>query len=511
VGDSVRIQQVRCRYRLRRRRASAAEIRWRLDHVLRDRIPGLLDTMLAERMPAGPGVIVIRRLDLKLTLSRRLYEPRAAELWSRAVAIAFSHALADGSGERVRRFESRGAQLAELCADVAAGTAWSRWYHEEFSELRSYGDSGAIRQALLRRRSEIAAALRILHRGGRLRAVAAALSDADAWTIVDAVPPVSIGPPARQVLTPKRLRDALSARREAVVALQLVAALAEADAVTERNVEIVHHLARAAPLLLEHRRVTRRLRATAAPSEAAVSLHVLSSQEPELVRAAVAAVEGSTPAVADHGEDGLELSTAFGGLFLLLPALAELDVDARLRAGGLSEDEIVRTAGVARWLVLLKCLDPATRLDARCDPGLVVAAGLASGPDSAALRRLGRLTAPPVASAVAGGTKASPDDHFRTAGLLGSKRADAAWSRVAAAALRLLARRLPGFEESSAGHLGRNVLAGPSRLRVGDDGVEVTLPRTPLEVVLRVAGWGGSVHAIPWLPGGSLSVGREPE
>jgi hypothetical protein len=98
-----------------------------------------------------------------------------------------------------------------------------------------------------------------------------------------------------------------------------------------------------------------------------------------------------------------------------------------------------------------------------------------------------------------------------TVDLLGSKRADTAWSRVAAAALRLLARRLPGFEESSAGHLARNVIAGTSRLRVTEDGVEVSLPRTPLEVVLRVAGWGGSLHAVPWLPGASLSVGRESE
>jgi hypothetical protein len=82
---------------------------------------------------------------------------------------------------------------------------------------------------------------------------------------------------------------------------------------------------------------------------------------------------------------------------------------------------------------------------------------------------------------------------------------------VAAAVLAVFARGLPGFEASSPGHLARNFLAGESHVRVAGDGVEVTLPRTPLEVVLRVAGWRDSTHPVPWLRGETMLVTRDEE
>jgi hypothetical protein len=514
VSDSVTIEQVRCRYRIRGRHANTAEIRWRLDGIIRDRVPALCEQALASRIPPGPGVVLIRRLDLKLAFGHGLREPHVAEVWTEAIRIALSRALADTNAERVVRFDSRAGQLAELCSDLAAGTAWSKWHHAGFSHLRGSTASAAVRRALVDEPREIAAVLRILRRRGRLRRVGTALSDSAAWAIVAAVLPEAGGPPARQVLGPERLREAIGAGPPPSVALELLAALAEGDAVTPRNVELVCRIARAAPLLIA-RQAGARSRRTDTPraeggGEATESLRLLSIEEPELVRAAQAAIDGTAEA-ASGAEVDIELFTSYGGVFLLLPALSAFDIESRLSESGLDEDEAVRTAALGRWLVLLKCLEPSVRLGARFDTGLVAAAGLFSPPDDRALTRLGDVTSARVSAALVHGTAPRPPAHFAAADLVGARRGDRAWSRVAAAVLDVFARGLPGFESSSPGHLARNFLVGESFVRLTEIGTEVTLPRTPLEVVLRVAGWRDSVHAVPWLPGGTLLVTRADE
>jgi hypothetical protein len=69
----------------------------------------------------------------------------------------------------------------------------------------------------------------------------------------------------------------------------------------------------------------------------------------------------------------------------------------------------------------------------------------------------------------------------------------------------MLARRIPWFQRASAGHLARNFLLGASSYATGQDGVEVDLPRAPVQVALRMAGW-QNVNRVPWLPGGVLTI-----
>lgn len=66
------------------------------------------------------------------------------------------------------------------------------------------------------------------------------------------------------------------------------------------------------------------------------------------------------------------------------------------------------------------------------------------------------------------------------------------------------ARRLHGFESSSVPYLMTNFIAGPSTIEVNETFVHVTLPRTPLQMVLRLYG-AGEVAAVPWLHNRRLS------
>jgi hypothetical protein len=85
------------------------------------------------------------------------------------------------------------------------------------------------------------------------------------------------------------------------------------------------------------------------------------------------------------------------------------------------------------------------------------------------------------------------------------RHADLAWSHMSAVTIHLLARRIPWFQNATASHLASNFLVGPSSYATGDDGVRVDLPRAPLQVALRMAGW-QDVNRIPWLPGGELRI-----
>jgi hypothetical protein len=70
--------------------------------------------------------------------------------------------------------------------------------------------------------------------------------------------------------------------------------------------------------------------------------------------------------------------------------------------------------------------------------------------------------------------------------------------------LTRFARRLSGFGESSVPYLMTNFLFGPSTIEFDEEMVGVILPRTPLQVVLRLYG-AGEVASVPWLAGRRLT------
>lgn len=78
---------------------------------------------------------------------------------------------------------------------------------------------------------------------------------------------------------------------------------------------------------------------------------------------------------------------------------------------------------------------------------------------------------------------------------------DSTFTLLSRAALRRLARKLFGFESSSAEHLYQNFLSGVSEIRCVDQHLEVRLPSSPLSVVLHMAGLQKQKYAPSWLKG----------
>lgn len=491
---AVRIERLRCRYRVPSTEPAPAELALRLDRVARDRVPRACAEMLAAAVPADdPGIVLIRRLDVRLLLRHGLLDeiPTAA-LWSKGITVAISRAVAgEPDGERVVRFDDRAHQLSQFVEDVVAGTAWARWYHAPFARLRGLAANVAVRDALLAGSALIPAVLGRLVRAGRLDWVTATLAEDDARALVDAVEAAGDGgvDGLEHILAREGLRAFGGREEPGFAALHLLARLAAAGvAPAPGALAAVRDLAELRPLLDDlappgfrgresHLIALARSRG-GAPDAAA---RRLSSRHPALLDKLLAA-GGRTGGATDATADGRDVvATPYGGAFLLLPALAELELRERLIEAGLPRDESGWALGIARWLVLIECLGPQARGSARHDAAIALAAGLERPPGAASLRSLGHATAPDVAAG------------------------------LAAVALERFVRTLRGFEAGSPAYVARNFLIGSSLVRGGEDGVTVSLPRVPLQIVLRMAGWAGGRFTVPWLPGGLLSIVEDRE
>jgi hypothetical protein len=82
---------------------------------------------------------------------------------------------------------------------------------------------------------------------------------------------------------------------------------------------------------------------------------------------------------------------------------------------------------------------------------------------------------------------------------------------LARAVLRNLARKLIGFEASSPEYLFRNFLTGPSSVLLSARTIEVHMPESPLQVVLRLSGLYGTPVVIPWLEDRELCLLAPPQ
>jgi len=206
--------------------------------------------------------------------------------------------------------------------------------------------------------------------------------------------------------------------------------------------------------------------------------------------------------------------TESGGIFLLGPAFADLNIHYTLRQAAENCERPVAAAAVLRHLLAVCCLgavraassitDPAVRLFSGIDSRVSLAEMaevLHAANVKAALRYLEEraevgLAPLPVAL--------DHSDYFNLAAVFPefelAFEPEQAWSRIAHAILRHFASRQPGFAGSSPGYLWQNFLAGTSAIHVAPERVEVRLPEVPLSLVLRISGAYCS-YELPWWEG----------
>jgi hypothetical protein len=452
VGRLV-VERMSVRYRVPRAEPVPAALRGMLDDVLTDAVNDRLAHALAPLVDtAGDEVVVVRELRTRLVVGR-----------GAGLAAAFGAATARGVAVAVnggplaldvRRFRDRADLLTTFVEEVVAGTAARRWYLSSFGAATAAPPSRAVRETMSGSPHALAA-LASLGRAGRLAWIAAAIDDHECAAIVDALPVSAAddgyadGRTALAGVVRAWPTEARALTTPGRVALFLAGTAAAREGPAARWSVARHRLVRTLAAAAAE------LATLPSPGDAALADAAAALWRDRTASALPARSVGARDDVPDEAHlDDSVVVTAYGGAFLLLPALLDVAPRAMLESPG------------ARLLVLRQCLGP----DAFHDAGVAVAAG-------------------------AGREAVAPDAARRL-------------SPVALAVLRRFARGLPGFDRASVEHLRRNLLTGAARFVVGPDGCTGALPDVPLRIVLHLAGWAGSRVEVPWLPGGALTFER---
>ena len=524
----------------------AAEIKDRLDRVAGG---GLVRSLAARversRAAEGEAVWTVRRLQLEFDVSAGMDAECVSERWAEAIARALERKLSepDAPGEVVW-FASEAELAARYVVAQASGGAARAWYFRRFEGLAMLQPSAAIRTVL-----EPEAGMRI----------AALLSDRDWLTVSAALTEAD----AARVLSAWRSGEMTSFEtvwaaggaggfgaagpgEESRGALRLAAAVLRRDAGLRPAAAAVAAM-RLARLLEERRGQEEQWLDWLASGNVAQLYRELGASDAEALSGCLGASRGLLHEVARTVRQAARATrgTTFGGVFILLPLLAEMPFEALAEALGEEFPGVVRLLTAAKILGAQLVNDHVVRemlgVDKPIREGL---AGYAAGVGQAHevldewLRReeyvSGATRVDPAPSCrlrvkvdeargmwmrfAAGAARDAPASPFLEttlahldfpAAFRARPRVNLFFSRVAQVLMRNLAWRLPGFHASSIPYLVANVLGMHATVARDGPVVQVTLGRPPLEVVLSVAGMMRREYRLPWLPDTIVSVGAE--
>ncbi len=494
----LRIHNVRARYFLQPGSSGRADHEWhtqrRLDRVVRERLPGALAGRWAGAAQDDGAVYRIRELHVSLWLDGDRHDDQAiAAVWAELLARAVADALRSGPSANVMRYDAQAHFVAAFLADLLGGRAWSRWMYAEYKRLQGL-PVGRIAALLLAPRPELLLPVARRLQGRRQwEALLRRLGPADLALIWEKGP--------GRIATPHRLSsEALPALPAGLPLergagsfarnrLRLFVALsaqgwpeAEAAAAGEQMALLqrlwqrqpapwfwaalargeIHDSAAIGPLLER------------AADGAALSDWLARLLPHESGRRYVAAlVEALELAPDGPAARPQQLATAYAGLALLLPVLRELALHEQVGAAGL-------------YQILLEAVGPAALPPPWSDSAVAWMAGLS--PREAEAARGGAVAWPDVAPEVAAEAAAL---SLQPATLL---------------VLRRFAAGLRGFAASSPAYLAEQLFNQPGHLLVAEETIDVHLARSPLGIVLQMAGRTGEQGAIPWLGGRRLTV-----
>jgi hypothetical protein len=128
----------------------APAVRDRASRACRDHVPIALQSAARWLDGDDHSVWIVRRLDLSVVTSIHAAPDEIASSIAGALGRALAKALTeDGDGTTAIRFRNRAAYLSRFVADVADGSAWTRWYFAPLSGWRLLPASAAIRSALV--------------------------------------------------------------------------------------------------------------------------------------------------------------------------------------------------------------------------------------------------------------------------------------------------------------------------------------------------------------------------
>ncbi len=412
--SQVIIERLNNTYLLPQQHPNPDDLRSRLDAVVRNRIATVCGQLLSRALDgADPSVWLIRRLDADLVLDiATVSDELFSQILSQQIAARIVRTISRGAdGNLVMHFPDRAAFLAHFLGDLAAGSAWDKWYYSTFASLRSLPTSAAVREALLR---EPALAETILRRLGEgLERVLEVLSENDALQVYEiffvggehdaglereAIEALLAVWPVARIRADMEKRNALrlylTARRHNPnlpanslrLAITHLLGFAEILRRVEDSTLLLERLSRGnlrgAIELARRRGVTGHL-------ECLPFLQQLAASDGDwltrLAQTVNPAVRASKQAEAKNLAEAF--GSSFGSIFLLLPSWFDLGMHEIIAAAPYADLEGLDKAQALRWLLALKCLGRTRAGEAVYDSALSFAAGFDARPSCDDLQR----------------------------------------------------------------------------------------------------------------------------
>jgi hypothetical protein len=525
-----------------------------LDGIISARL-GLVCQSFLEQYLNGfdPSVWRVRDLSLNFSLDAGFSDAHGiARDWGQSLA---SKVLSIVEGEEVSdsilHFPNRAAYLAQFLSDLACGSAWGKWYYEEFSDLQVLSIRQAICSIFLRKEATASDLLLQIASTCRLESVLGALSEDDASLIfslcfdsaASSSRPDKVKKWAGIVLeqwNSSPLRASSRSENRSRDALRLLARTLSRHPAGEGDLElqaVIHGLLELRQVLLQIRKPSlmdslfQSLAAFDVQSAFEITVRCGVQNPPEslsffaeLMQGDVAWAQQAAAVVLGESntknflnstniQEGEPFLSSFGGIFLLGPSLIDLHFEELACVAAEPSESPEKSAAVLRHLFAAKCFgrerfpdccdDPALRLFSRFD-----GTSFRQALEDLDVQRLNLAGAHDILLQTLPGSEESLLPHvpyFPLSGLWPEFELDSKLETfstlVSHAALRHFSRKLFGFQSSSPGHMYENFLAGASEIRRARNRLEVRLPQSPLSMILRMAGLQEQRYALPWLKG----------
>ncbi|MFZ0321981.1 MAG: hypothetical protein WAL56_22840 [Candidatus Sulfotelmatobacter sp.] len=403
------------------------ELRHRLDRAVDRFSEGCAHCLGQTLDPQDPTVWRIRNLVMDFSLDAgAVNTEEIAHTWGQHLATRIQSTIAHGEqSDSILRFSNPAAYLTQFIFDLSEGTAWSKWYYEEFEDLRILSVSQAIRTAVLRQTPLAADVVLHLFFLNRLEDVLLKLTTHDAQSIYEACfANASAGSPGGadkwigillelwnqsplQYASREDNRFHDSLRLFARTASRFLNALGNLQfkRALDRLLELgcilsAIHSARDLDSLIENLALGNLKNATDLARHAGVSNPSAALSFFAQQMNGDAHWAGQAASIISSGNiqrkflnaanilEGESLLSLFGGVFMLGPSLLQMRLGELTEAASERCANPENAASLLRHLVCVKCLGRARALDSASDPAVRLFSGLTSASFSSALENL---------------------------------------------------------------------------------------------------------------------------
>jgi hypothetical protein len=547
--SDIHIHQFNAQYNIARSLNNPAALQRRLDQVASELLAGALEARFSNWLDSDELVCFIEHMTVDLTLDPAKMDDRElAAFWASGLQEGIVKTLSQ-RGNSVILFRNRGEFLASFLEDLLAGRAWDYWYYQEFDALRSLSLGQAVLTLLVAEGDTGRDALLELTQRDCLERLLAILTDDE----VEAIAIQCLLPPGPSVVLPntvgiwvQRLRSLLSRVRLTNILMRDVMRLylGLLDQHPELGPDV--NLARFIRDLLQLRQtlatLDRRsavlsyladddLRAALNQLDRGRATQLLTTLMPELRGVDVVAllqdlqVDAAQPI-------GSRTIIPYGGIFLLVEAIADLELYNFLQQCPYSESPNFPKANLLLWLIALQCMGQPNVERTQRDRGLAVFAGFSQPPATALLQSYAVSLTPEMHAAFIQAFQTHlqtvlrrPNLFLYQRSLLSSTPAASDWfslsespvapcsnsqwdgalAEVSRTILQGFAIKLGAFADSSPSYLCRNFLESQAEIEVSSSHIRVHFLTCPLQMVLRMAGFDHFTWEVPWLENRQLA------